>query len=165
MDLFTGTIFSEGILPFLLVFVLVFAVLQKTKILGEGKSQVDALIALAIGLILIGIPTPRGYIVSIIPWLAVALVVLFTILLLYGLGGEYDSDPKKGLKIPKWFSKWVLYLAIVFVVILVLVVGGSWDKIVSWFDDSQILSNVLIVVAVAIALWVALGNKSESKED
>ena len=41
--------FAVGIIyPFLLVFVLIFAVLQKSKILGEDKKQIDSLIALSI---------------------------------------------------------------------------------------------------------------------
>lgn len=158
MNLFTTPLFAEGILPFLLVFVIVFAVLQKSKVLGEGKSQIDALVALAVGLILIGLPQPRNLIVSIVPWLAVALVVLFIILVLYGFGGEYDIDPKKGLKIPNWFSKGVMAVAIIFVIILVLSLTGGWDYLKRWFDDTAVFSNILILVVVAGALWLALRN-------
>ena len=37
----------EVLLPFLLVFTLVFAVLDRTKLLGEGKRQINAIISLA----------------------------------------------------------------------------------------------------------------------
>ncbi|MEI7719441.1 MAG: hypothetical protein WCI72_06225 [archaeon] len=161
MDLFTTDLFTKGILPFLLVFVLIFALLQKSKIFGEGKSQIDALISLAIALILIGIPQPRDIIVNMVPWLAVALVVLFIVLVIYGFGGEYDADPKKGLKIPKWFSKTVLVLAILFVVILVLSVTDGWTYIKGWIDDSSVFSNILLLVVIAGAMWIALRNSSE----
>ena len=46
------TIFSSAlgqtVLVFILVFTLVFAVLQKSKILGDSRKQTDALIALAV---------------------------------------------------------------------------------------------------------------------
>jgi len=150
MDLFT-----KGILPFLLVFVLIFAILQKSKIFGEGKSQIDALISLAIGLILIGLPQPRDIIIAIVPWLAVALVVLFIVLVIYGFGGEIDASTK-ALRLPAWFNKTVMVLAIVFVVILVITVTNGWDTIRGWMTDSSIFGNVFLVIIIAIVLWIAL---------
>jgi len=40
-------------LPFLLIFSLVFAVLEKTQVLGENKSNINAVISIVIGLLLI----------------------------------------------------------------------------------------------------------------
>ena len=54
MAIFSNPFFTEMLLPFLLVFVVVFAILQKSKILGDGKAQIDAIVGLVIGLILIG---------------------------------------------------------------------------------------------------------------
>lgn len=162
MNLFTSAIFTQGILPFLLVFVLVFAILQRSKIFGEGKSQIDALISLAIGLILIGVKQPRDLIVRIVPWLAVALIVVFIIIVIYGMGGEYDSDPKKGLKIPKWFNKTILIVAIIFVVALVLILSGGWSYIKSQLSsNSSMFSNIILIIVIGVALWIVLGNKTK----
>lgn len=161
MDLFTTDIFTKGILPFLLVFVLVFAILQKSKIFGDGKSQIDALISLVVGLILIGFPVPRDYIVAMIPWLAVALVVLLVVFLIYGF---VASDNKDGMKIPDWVKKSSMWVAIIFVVILVIVITGGWETIRGWYNDSNIIGNVLIIVAIGVALWIALGGKSDKKD-
>lgn len=157
MAMFTSIFFTEGVLPFLLVFVLVFAVLQKTKVLGEGNSRIDSLIALVIGLILIGVPQPRQYIVGIIPWLAVALVVLLVLFLIYGFGA---SDAKTGLVLPDWFKKSSLWAAIVFVVIVVVSVIIGWDSIGGWFD-SEWIGNVLVLLVVGVALWVAIGKSGK----
>ena len=160
MNWFTSTIFSEGILPFLLVFVLVFAVLQKSKILGDGKKQIDALVSLAIALILVAAKTPRDYIVAMIPWLAVALVVLLIFFLLYGFAA--GSDKEKGFIIPGWAKTTVLVLAIIFVIVLVLIVTGSWLTIKNWLVGGNVLGNVFIVIAIGVAMWVAFGGgKSE----
>ena len=126
MDLFTTEIFTQGVLPFLLVFVLVFAVLQKTKILGDGKKQIDALVALAVALILIGTKTPRDYIVQMMPWLAVALIVLLVFFLIYGFA---DSDKEKGLVMEKWMKNSLLWIAIGFVALLVFTITGQWEKV------------------------------------
>jgi hypothetical protein len=150
-------LFAHGILPFLLVFVLIFAILQKTKILGEGKSQIDALVSLAIALILIGFPVPRDIIVNIIPWLGVALVVLLIFFLIYGFSG---ADFSKGDALPKGMKNVLLAVAIIFVVALVIWASGYWPTLKGWFSgDSSILGNVMMVVVVGVALWVALGKK------
>ncbi len=163
MALFASPIFIEGILPFLLVFVLVFAVLQKTKILGEGKTQIDALISLAIAAISIAVPTTRDYIVNMMPWLALALVTLLVFLLIYGFVST-GNDSKKGLNLPEWVPTVVLWLGIIFVVVLVLNITGHMDTVLNWFDSDDLVSNIIIVAAIGIALWVALGNSSKSDD-
>ena len=86
----------ETLLPFLLVFTLIFAVLQRTKILGDGKKQIDALVALTIGLIVVAFGYATDIIVSIIPFLAIAAVILLVFMLLYGMvftGQEFKLHP------------------------------------------------------------------------
>jgi hypothetical protein len=46
VPIFISPFFMDYVLPFVLVFTLVFALLQKTKILGDGKKQIDSLVAL-----------------------------------------------------------------------------------------------------------------------
>lgn len=151
MALFNSPIFTEGVLPFLLVFVLVFAILQKTKILGEGKTQIDALIALAIGLISIAVPTTRSFIVNMMPWLAFALVVLLVFLLVYGFVAT-ASDPNKGLSVPNWVKNTVLILGIVMVVVLAIYVTGFWPTVKGWFSGEDVLSSVLLIIVVAVVV-------------
>ena len=117
---------------------------------------------MAIGLILIGGPQPRDYIVSIIPWLAVALVVLLVFLLIIGFT---NSDNKDGIKIPDWVKKSVPWLALLFVVILVLVITNSWQSVWNWLSGGNIGGNVLIIIVIGIALWVALRGKDSGKKD
>ena len=90
--IFSSSIFTDIILPFLLVFTLVFAILDKSKLLGEGKRQINAIMSLVIGLILIGFPFAMEIIVKLIPFLAVSLVILFVFMLLFG----FISSKKEG---------------------------------------------------------------------
>src|SRR3989344_5302985 len=90
---------TNVILPFVLVFVVIFAILQKSKILGEGKRQIDALVALVIGLIVISFGFATGIIVSLVPFLAVAVVIILIFMILYGMvykEGEFEMG--KGLR-------------------------------------------------------------------
>ncbi len=162
MVLFDWPIFTEGILPFLLVFVLIFAILQKSKILGDGKAQIDALISLAISLILLTVPVARDIVVGLTPWLAVGTVVILVFFILYGfVAGDLSAgNMPKGLKIA--FG----VLAAVFVFGVVVYVTGFWSTIEGWFSgDSGLFANIfmLLIIGGAVAVAVATGKKGGDK--
>ena len=159
--IFSEPIFIDYILPFLLVFTLTFAILDKTKLLGEGKRQINALISLVIGLILIGFPFAQGVIVKLIPFFAVALVILFIFMLIFGfISGKKEGDVlNKGLKIT---------LSIIFglaIIVAVLWATGSWDfvyeLVVEGEYSGKIFVNILLlgIIGGAIAIVLATSGK------
>ena len=164
--IFSEPIFVETILPFLLVFTLVFAILDKTKLLGEGKRQINAITSLVIGLILIGFPFARDIIVRLIPFLVVCLVILFVFMLIYGfISGKKEGDVlNKGLKIT---------LGLIFglaVLVAVLWITGAWEKIyeivVEGEYSGKIFINLVLVVIIvgAIAIVLSSGGKEGEKK-
>ena len=85
-------LFIETILPFLLIFTIVFAVLQKSKIFGDGKKQIDAIVALVFGLLAIAFAQATGIIIQLIPFLAVSLVIILVFMILVGSFGKPGND-------------------------------------------------------------------------
>ncbi len=151
--IFDNPIFTEMILPFLLVFVLIFAILQKSKILGDGKAQIDALVALAVGLILIGFPVPRGIIVNLMPWMAVGVAVILVFLILYGfVAGDLSGD-----KTPKWMKITFGILAGLFVIGVVMKVTGLWSYVLGGFSfGGEFWVNVAVIALIVGAMIVAV---------
>ncbi|MFH0808433.1 MAG: hypothetical protein V1888_02350 [archaeon] len=158
--IFDNPFFTEMLLPFLLVFVVVFAILQKSKILGEGKAQVDAIVGLVVGLILIGVPGPRDILVGIMPWMAVGVAVILVFMILYGFVAGDLSDDKN---MPKGLKYTFLGLAAVFTVGVVIFVSGLYEKIWDSFGGSgDIWMNIVMVVLVLGAMAIAiLGGKKK----
>jgi len=150
--------FTEIILPWILVFVLFFAILEKTNILGEGKRQINAIIAAIIGLILLAFPYARDIIVDLIPLMAIALVVIFVFLLLYGfVAGDKKGDPlNKATKIT-----FGVILAI-FVIASVLVITDTWSVLWNFLTESNIGTNILFIVLAAGAVVAVLMGKGKS---
>ena len=151
--IFDNPFFTEMLLPFLLVFVVVFAILQKSKILGDGKAQIDAIVGLVIGLILIGIPGPRDIVVQLMPWLAVGVSVILVFLILYGFVAGDLSDA------PSWMKTTFGVLAGLFTIGVVLYVTGIGDRIVGWFsegDSSDVWMNIIMIILVVGAGVVAV---------
>lgn len=159
-------IFVETILPFLLVFTIVFAILQKSKIFGENKRQIDAIVALVIGLLVISFGQATGIIVQLIPFLAVSLVVILVMMLLLGSFHKGELELPKGLKYTMWT------LAVIAVVVAVLYITNAWRFLLDLIfitGGNNILINVvfivLIVGAVIFVLWGAGKGSSSGKSE
>ncbi|MDH3353297.1 MAG: hypothetical protein OEL87_02515 [Nanoarchaeota archaeon] len=152
--IFDNPFFTEMLLPFLLVFVVVFAILQKSKILGEEKEQIDAIVALVIGLILIGVPQPRDIIVGIMPWMAVGVAVILVFLILYG----FVAGDLSGKETPDWMKITFGILAGLFTLAVILYISGLGKILLDWMVGSSemwtgVLMIVLVLGAMAVAIW------------
>lgn len=161
-NIFASSFFTEMLLPFLLVFVIVFAILQKSKILGDGKAQIDAIVALVVGLLLIGVSGPRNVIVGIMPWMAVGIAVVLVFLILYGfVAGDLSNAPD-------WMKITFGILAGLFTLAVVLYVSGLGTVILgwlSWSGSSDVWMNVLMIALVIGAMAVAIFGSKKKKDD
>ena len=147
-------LFTKFAFPFLLVFFIVFAVLQKTKILGENK-QLDALVSFIIALIFVSAVYPKLVVGNLILFLTVSIIVVFVVLLLWGFlsGGEAKIEGK-GLKI-----------AVGGIVVLAVLLALLWATgLAPWVVETLFMqewssafwTNALFIVVIAIALALIL---------
>jgi hypothetical protein len=157
----------DSLLPFLLVFTITFAILQKSKILGVGKKNFNVVIAFVLALTVIiphitGTYPPDKDIVSImnnaLPQVSIVLVAIVMALLIIGLlGGE-----------SKWMggslSGWLAILAFG---IIIYIFGGS----AGWWEDlgyrwgiwsGDTVSIVIIILVFAIVIWYVTKADSDS---
>ncbi len=147
--------------PFLLVFVLIFAILQKTKILGEDKRQIDALISLAIALIFVAFGWATDIVVGMMPYLVIAVVSLLVFLVLWG----FVAADKDGLKIEPWVKYGVMIIAAIVVVVALVVATGQWETVWNSLVRNEEMSNIwtnvilLLVIGGAILVVVLSGKK------
>jgi len=160
--IFSWPIFSEIILPFLLVFTLIFAILEKGKILGEDKRQLNAILSLAVALLLLVFDYPREIIGKFVPFLAVAAVVLLVFMLLYSfIGGTDKGDLPKGLKIT------IGIIIGIAVIVAVLWSAGVWGDVYNFFSAgkwaNEVWMNIIFVgiVVGAVAAVIASAKKED----
>jgi len=154
--------FVDYVLPLVLVFTLIFAILQKSQLLGDNQKQVNAIIGIVVGLLLISFPFSRNIVVGLMPFLAVFAVILLVFMLLYGfISGKKEGDVlNKGLKIT-----FGIILGISLVVVL-LMLTGFWDNVVNFVffggqRSSQVFVNgvILLVIAGAVIAVIWGGEK------
>lgn len=150
------------IAAFLLVFVVVFAVLYKLKLVGESK-WVQLFISLLIASIFVSAAGTKDYVLTVIPWIAVLIVSLFFILLLTGFIGE-GAKMGKGLGIAILIILALIFLVSAFVVFNdVLLFPGSQISedtpigslvFFDWLYSERVLGAIILIIASAIVTWV-----------
>jgi len=153
-------IISQIILPFILVFAVLFAALQKSKILGDDRKNIDIIVSLVLTLITISFAYSSDIISQVIPVFSIGMIVVLVVLVIMAF-----SDGSPNYKLPnavKWGIGIIFGISMIAVLVLTT---GLWDYLKGdAFSNgtSSILSNVIfaIIIAGVIAVAAAAGGKS-----
>lgn len=155
-------IFKDVILPFVLVFTLLFAILEKSKLLGEGKNQINAIISFVIAALFIaGFSAQVEWIKQFSAFLAVALMILFVFLLIYG----FVYSGKDGFSLGEGYKTLIAGIAFVAVVGASLVITGYWEKVYSFFTVSNVGANVILGIIIITVIFSVLRSGSSTKRE
>ena len=152
------------IMAFLFIFVVTYALLAKTKVLG-GNTFIHAFISFIIAILFAMSPSATEFTVMTIPWIAVLLVVLFCIILAYALmkGSVEDivKSPVVGLIL-------IIVVLIIFLVSALNVFGpffaqylpGPQQKpgLISFLIHPSVLGGIILLIIAAVASWVLTKN-------
>ena len=157
---------TGSLLPFLLIFVIIFAVLQKTNIFGEGKRNFNVVIAAIISLMTV-IPhlTGRGPdvikpIQDALPHVSIVIVAIIMALLLIGiLGGEasWMGGSLSGV------------IALLAFGIIIYIFGAAADWWENWpaqwgWWNNDTASIVIIILVFAIVIWYITREPSKADQ-
>jgi membrane-bound metal-dependent hydrolase YbcI (DUF457 family) len=150
--------FTELVLPFLLVFVLIFAILDKIKIFGEGKRQINAIISLVIALIFVSFYDAVGITVQLMGFLAIVSVILLVFLMLYGFAGGGELKEEKWMKIT-----FGVLVGLALVILLLYLTGylGVVAEALTGGKGSELALNILFVIIIVAAVVIVLVGKGK----
>ncbi len=157
------------ILSFLFVWIIVYALLTNTKVLGEN-SIINGFIGLIMAIIFISFSSLQFYVETIIPWFVVLVICVFLMLLLTGFShGKIENIMNK-----KFFG-WVVVLLLVsiFLIAAIRVFNPIFhsDLIVTSGENTSLLEQLrenlggkifetLILVIVIIGIgWFMMRKK------
>jgi len=162
---------TDILLPFLLIFVIIYAILQKTKILGEEKKNLSIVVAIIVGLLVV-IPHVTGrfpansdpvlIINNSLPQVSIVLVAVVFLLVMIGVfGQEYVF---LGVTAPGWIT-------LVSLVAIILIFGGAagwWsgavgDTLQNFFGTEGIAIFIMLLTFGIIIAWVT--GESKDRED
>ena len=151
------------ILPFLLIFTISYAVLQKVMIFGKGAKKINVIIALVIALLFL----QNSYLIFILqrflPNMSLVMVVVLMFLLLVGIVGGQEGF--------KGFADKMLTIAFFLAIIITLVAlstdffpGTSGYGILSWFyvlfPDPATQSTIILVIMIIVIIAFVTGGGS-----
>lgn len=171
--------FFDVVLPFLLVFTIVFAILEKTMILGsensKPKKNLNSMVAFSIGLFVVAASNVVAVIQQSLPMVTLVLIIIVSFMLLMGsfMGtGEFSF---KNYKYTKYFL--VLFLIIGISLIFLGAIrndsGESWLRVMwnyvqdTWLTGPAFSGVVFLVIIVLVILYVldAFPGAGSSEED
>lgn len=170
-------ILTEALLPFVLIFTIIFAVLEKTKILGEKKKNFNIVISLAMALGVIiphltnSYPDPSWDVVNIInsalPNVSLVAVIVIMVLIVLGLIGKPADFSKH-----KMLGGGYVIVGILIVVFIFLSAADVFDRgiLPHWlyfvYDPNfQALAVALIVFGLIVKFITADEDDKKSKGD
>lgn len=132
-------------LPFLLVFAMVYGILNKSSILGADAKGVNVILALALGLLSLFSPFPE-FITRMAPNLAIGLSVLLAAMILLG---AFMQDTEAGKTITYGL---VAVGIIAFLVVTYSSFQGNWTGYNLWDQYGSALITLLILIGLIAAV-------------
>ena len=138
------------IFGFLFVFTMIFAVLAKTKILGESPF-VNLLISFIFGIIFVTFVPGVIYVQTIIPWFVILMISLFFLLMIVGFSQK---------EIDSFMKPWIAWLFIGLLVVIFL-----WSAIVvfnpflggyvsRFYNSERFYGGALLFIVALLASWI-----------
>jgi hypothetical protein len=146
------------IFAFLLVFIVIYAILKKTQVLGGNEP-----VMLFVSLILASFFIVEASLIEIVKfssaWISVLIVAVFFLILVIGLLPW--KEPFGFLTKGNWFA-WVVLISIV---VIFIVTSGyvfhwaiTWGEVMEWFG-TEWFGMILLLIIAAVVAFIIKGKK------
>ena len=168
--------FYDVVLPFLLVYVVIFAILEKSKIFSVNGNDdankhvknVNAIIAFVFGLFVVASLQTVLYIQDLIT--NVVLIIIFILVSLIAVGFIFGEDYKQ-LFMKKngdsWEIKsWAAWIIGLFIIVVIAYIAGLWEFVGDFFGSSSFSEDDFwtILVFIGIGGVIYAITKGDSKD-
>jgi len=141
------------VIPALLIFAIIFGILQKSKILG-AKRGIDAIIAMAAALLSLQMDFISSFFTELFPRFGVGLAVFLVMIIFVGL---FMKERKEGEG-----NKAFYIIAFIIVFAVLLWTFGNWQTwggfgLGSFLEDNFWLVFLFVCVIAAVGIIIAAG--------
>ena len=136
------------ILVFLFVFLIIFSILTKTKVLG-GNSFINSLVSFIIGIIFLTASTFNEYVATIVPWFVLIIIIIFFILVLVGFSAIEVKD------IFKPATVWVFIIFLILILLAIAFNIFSFNlNFLSFLYSSKVLGGIVLLIIAGFVFWI-----------
>ena len=134
------------VIPFLLIFAVVFAILHKTKLFGGENRSINAVIAGAIGLLALQFDFVSSFYAEIFPRFGVGLAIFLVLIIALGF---FVGDERGKMQ-------WIGWVVGIGVVVWALVNWSTWGdnfpSIGLWIEEY--FWSIIVLALVITAIWL-----------
>ena len=155
---------------FMLVFLVMYSILAKTKILGDS-SFMNFFVSFIFAIIFVAFSPGIDYVQTVLPWFSILIICLFMVLILIGFSQKKMDD---------FMKPWLAWVAIVILVIIFLISAivvfnpvikpylpgqssASGDTfllvVVGFIYSEKFLGAVLLIIIAAATSWIIAKGK------
>ncbi len=159
----------DVVLPFLLVFTIVFAILEKTRVFGTEtidskqytKKNLNAITAFVIAFFVVA-SSKLVEIITTVSSYTVILLMLSVLFLL--LVGSFMKEGEGGFLTGNWnyFFMLMMFVGIVLIFIYAL---GWWDAIWDFFrfeTGGEVVGSVILIAIIVLFIWYIVKGESHT---
>lgn len=158
--------FYQVMLPFMLVFTIIFAILQKIKLFGADTKNINVVIAVIMAFFVVRVTSIVGIINQFLPKVSMIVLVLLMFLLILGIFGSGEAQGWTGW--PFFVGMIGAVLGIVWALVSSFPgMGGSGggSLLPSWLVLSSQDKAILLAVGIfVLLLWVFKEPKTDWKK-
>ena len=149
---------TDVLLPFILVFTITFAILDKANIFGENKKNINIVVSLVMGLLFV-IPhvtgsykgvDPVNLIKGALPAIAVITIAIIMVILLTGAFGA------KGDFLAENYKTWIAVVALFIVAVIFASAAGWLGRLPWWLDflrDSATQAAIILILFTGVLIY------------
>lgn len=152
------------VLPFLLVFTIIFAIINRTKILGDRKG-IDVVVSFVIALLAVRSEFFVELMKSFLPNVAMFMVVILMFLLMLG---TFAGQNKEWTGIFWGIGAVISFIFILFALLFDYTAGyvnfPNWLRDLFYSIDDRTKSIILFLAVLVIVLWFLTRDKAQTGE-
>lgn len=179
IDFFDKLGIYDVVLPFLLVFTIVFAILDKTRVLGTEKidnvdypkKNLNAIVAFVIGFMVVA----SSQLVEAITDISANMVILLLLSVFFLLlVGSFFKEGEAVFLDDNWKKFFMVIMFVVLVLIFLQAIktddgdGDSWLEYAwDWMDehwDSNAVASIILVLVIIFFMWLVVNPKEASSK-
>tara|TARA_Y100000310_G_scaffold341734_2_gene441838 strand:+ start:209 stop:754 length:546 start_codon:yes stop_codon:yes gene_type:complete len=162
IEFLRGFGFFEVVIPFLLFFALVFAILEKTKVLGTDKTNVNLIVALSVALIAIATNKVVNTVALVLPNMILMLVLFVMFITVLGL---FFKESKEGYDFASQHAGWFKFIMFLIFFLTITFILNAWPsgdgtmleqiiEAISEGSSGEVIGGIILAVVIIGAIFL-----------